>query len=103
MRVMLPFCAIALASCTGEPVTFTVADPHGLAASGVLQLDGHAQTLARDGERLSIARIIRRDAHGRILITYADGRKVDCLIGYVTPSAPQRWEFRLTPSECERL
>jgi len=103
MRKTLLLCVAALASCTGKSDTFTVADPDSLAKSAVLQLDRHAQSLARDGKRLSTVRQIRRDAHGRILITYADGRKVDCPIGYVTQGAMQRWDFRLSPTACQRL
>lgn len=103
MRKALLLCAVALTSCTGKSDTFTVADPNGLAKSAVLQLDGHAQSLTRFSKRLTTVREIRRDAHGRMLITYADGRKVDCLIGYVTPGALQQWDFRLTPTTCERL
>jgi hypothetical protein len=83
MRKALLLCTIALASCAGKSDTFTVADPDGLAKSAVLQLDGHAQSLTRNNKRLSTVRQIMRDAHGRILITYADGRKVDCPIGYM--------------------
>jgi len=102
MRKALLLCAVALVSCTGKSDTFTIADPNGLAKSAVLELDGHVQSLTRNSKRLSAVRQIRRDAHGRILITYADGRTVDCPIGYVTPGAAQRWDFRLTPTACER-
>jgi hypothetical protein len=73
MQKALLLCTTALASCSGQSDTFTVADTNGLAKSAVLELDGHAQSLPRDGKRLSTVRQIRRDAHGRILITYADG------------------------------
>jgi len=103
MRKAVLLCAIALASCTGKSDTFTVGDPDRLAKSAVLQLDGHAQSLTRDRKRLSTARQITRDGHGRVLVTYMDGRTVDCPIGYVTPGAAQRWDFRLKPASCERL
>ena len=103
MRKALLLSAVALTSCTGKSGTFTVAGPNGLAKSAVLERDGHVQLLTRNSKRLSAVRQIRRDADGRILIPYADGRTVDCPIGYVTPGAAQRWNFRLTRTACERL
>ncbi len=94
---------VALASCTTTSDSFTVADPDGLAVSAVLELDGDVLPLARDRDGFLATRPIRRDAHGRIRVIYADGRQTDCPIGYVTPGAAQRWNFRLTPARCERL
>ena len=101
MRKTLLLSAIALASCGVEPDTFTVDDPSALAKSAVLQLDGSDQRLERDRGRWTTTRQIRRDADGRVRVLYHDGRKVDCLIGYVTPGAPQHWRYRLTPTSCE--
>ena len=103
MRTILLISIVALASCNAEPDTFTVDDPNGFAKSAVLQLDGDGQPLGfRDG-RFSATRRIGRDADGRIHVLYADGRTVDCPIGYVTPGAEQHWNFRLTKTTCESL
>ena len=103
MRKALLLSLAALASCDRYQDTFTVSDPSGLAKSAVLQLDGNDQPLERDGKRFSTARRIGRDADGRIHVVYADGRTVDCPIGYVTPGAAQRWNFRLTSLRCEPI
>lgn len=101
MRIALLLAALMLASCTFDQDIFGVDDPQGLAKSAVLQLDGYDQPLEREGTRLWTSRRIKRDADGRIRILYTDGREADCLIGYVTPGAGQRWNFRLTRAGCE--
>lgn len=53
MRRILLTCLVSLASCSGEPDTFTVIDPDDLARSAVLQLDGSDQSLERDGKRFA--------------------------------------------------
>jgi len=103
MRRALLVSLVTLASCDRYDDTFTVNDPDGLAKSAVLQLDGEDQPLERDDRRFSTTRRIRRDADGRIRVVYADGRTVDCPIGYVTPGVGRRWNFRLTRSGCEPL
>lgn len=103
MRRALLLSIITLASCRGEPDTFIVDDPTGLAKSAALQMDGDDQLLERNGKRFSAARRIGRDADGKIQVLYADGRMFDCPIGYVTPGAAQHWNFRLTPTGCESL
>lgn len=91
---LLPCLLVAsglVAACTDTHI-FEVDFEGNQAASGSLIINGRASAMVRSDNGLAAFRR-SSDGSGRIDVAFADGRRVTCPIGYITPgdSEPHRY------------
>lgn len=94
---------LSLASaCSSMPKsTFILHDPQKLARSATLLICGSDWQLRQEPNRFALSAAMPCEGHGAIQVVLNDGSQSECQIGYVTPGAPQRFDFRLTRRSCE--
>jgi len=89
-----------LSSCSKVENAFVVEDENRSVVEARLVLCGAETPLQRTGERLAVTKAIGCEGSGRIKLRYASGDEHECIVGYVTPGAVQRFTFRATEKGC---
>jgi hypothetical protein len=92
--------AIVLSACSKVENSFVVEDEQNAVVAATLVVCGSETPLRRRGERLAVSKRIRCEGSGHISLRYASGAQHDCLVGYVTPGAPQNFTYRATEAGC---
>ena len=89
---------VGVAACGGAPNTFRVKADRNV-ASAELRLCGKNKHLQRLGDSFVGAQIVTCEGGGVIVIR-SENRPTTCILGYVTPGAPQDFSFVVEDGIC---
>jgi hypothetical protein len=91
---------VVASGCASVTNSFAVEDEQSLVSEANLLLCGARVPLRRGGKQLSISYAIECEGDGHVALRYTSGEQHDCLIGYVTQGAVQKFIFRATEEGC---
>ena len=98
-RTLLVSAMLIVSSCS-MPVMFRV-DVDEQIVGGTLILNGHSAHLMKNVDGAYWGKWNGSDASGRIEISYSDGGKATCTVGYVTPGMSEIQSFSVTHRVCQ--
>lgn len=97
--------AAILLGCSSVTHDFTVDVKDAGSPVGGVQVsvcDRQPQALSRDGSFFRGTVTDRCEGQGFVRVSFADGSKVDCRIGYIT-TLSDRWSFKISDHSCESI
>lgn len=102
MKLLLLILSLTLSGCSPSADTFHVYDRQHRVRSANVDVCGRVTGLHRVGGQLFAIVPISCEGDGKVHLLLDNGRKIDCLIGYVT-SLPQTWRYQIVTEKCRPL
>jgi len=97
----LGLAAVVVSGCS-PAITFRV-DVDESASAGTLTLNNQSANLELSADGTFVGRWNGSDASGKIEITFPDGSKTQCLVGYVTHGMIEVQRFSIKKRQCVQV